>query len=285
MFRTIKRIHSAVYRPIDDLITYSPLPTPTLDQIDPFIFLNHHGPQIYPAHNHGLPFGPHPHRGMETVTFILQGDIAHRDSSGHQSVITSGGIQWMTAGSGLIHAETSSERFLEDGGPMEILQLWLNLPAKYKMTPPFYKGLQEADIPVIVARDEITRIQLISGSLDSTTGPITPLTDVFMSIIHLASGSDIQLSVPDEKNIFLYVVHGHIMIRGQIIPKLHLAEFNNDGHELNIKSDQSALILCGHAIPFNEPKVARGPFVMNTEQEIYQAYQDYHAGKFGSWTQ
>src|SRR5690606_7324252 len=108
-------------------------PTAAVDHIDPFIFLNHHGFQVYPPKNRGLPFGPHPHRGFETVTFILEGDLAHKDSSGASSVINAGGVQWMTAGRGLIHAEVSSEDFLKNGGNLEILQLWVNLPAKYKM--------------------------------------------------------------------------------------------------------------------------------------------------------
>ena len=109
--------------------------------VDPFIFLNHHGPQNYGPDNSGLPFGPHPHRGMETVTIIIEGDIAHKDSAGNNSVIESGGVQWMTAGKGLIHEEVSSDEFKEKGGPLEILQLWVNLPARLKMTEPKYKGL------------------------------------------------------------------------------------------------------------------------------------------------
>src|ERR1700737_2963071 len=140
--RTIKKLHTAENAPIEDLTTYRALPTRSVDQIDPFLFLNHHGPQVYPPKNHGIPFGPHPHRGMETLTLIPDRDILHKDSDNHESVITSGGVQWMTAGRGLIHAETSSTDFKEKGGRLEILQLWLNLPAKLKMIEPFYRGLQ-----------------------------------------------------------------------------------------------------------------------------------------------
>jgi len=124
--RKIKKVHGSEYRPIADLITYSPMPTRSLDMIDPFLFLNHHGFQKCPQNNHGLPFGPHPHRGMETVTFILEGDIMHKDSSGHESVIEAGGVQYMTAGKGLIHTEVSSSEFKKNGGDLEILQLWLS---------------------------------------------------------------------------------------------------------------------------------------------------------------
>src|SRR5438105_13152255 len=123
------------------LVTRRPVPGPGLAQVDPFLFLNHHGPQTYQPGNCGLPFGPHPHRGFETVTFILAGSLAHYDTSGHESVIDAGGVQWMTAGSGLIHAEVSPPAFKRDGGALEILQLWINLPARLQMTPPDSCGL------------------------------------------------------------------------------------------------------------------------------------------------
>src|SRR5215212_988487 len=134
---------------IGDLVTRRP--EHALERINPFLFINHHGPQVYRPDNRGLPFGPHPHRGFETVTFILDGSLLHRDTGGHESTIGSGGIQWMTAGSGVEHSETSPPEFLRDGGPLEILQLWLNLPAALKMTEPRYLGLQTDQIPSIAA--------------------------------------------------------------------------------------------------------------------------------------
>ena len=147
--RTIARLHAAYRDDIGDLSTRRPLPGPAIDQLDPFLFLNHHGPQTYRPGNRGLPFGPHPHRGFETVTFILEGQLSHLDSGGHESVIDAGGVQWMTAGSGLVHAELSPEAFKRSGGPLEILQLWVNLPSRLKMTKPHYVGLQAPDIPKI----------------------------------------------------------------------------------------------------------------------------------------
>ena len=148
--KTVKQIHPATRDDIGDLTTRRPLPSPTLNRLGAFLFLNHHGPQTYAPGNNGLPFGPHPHRGFETVTFILDGALAHRDSAGHESVIRAGGVQWMTAGSGLVHAEVSPDSFKQLGGPLEILQLWVNLPARLKMTPPRYVGLQRDAIPAIV---------------------------------------------------------------------------------------------------------------------------------------
>src|SRR5437868_2742745 len=174
--KTIKAKHKAVYEPIADLVTYRVMPTHsiTMNQLDPFIFLNHHGRQEYLPNNNGLPFGPHPHRGFETVTFILEGDLTHKDSSGASSVIKAGGVQWMTAVSGLIHSEISSEEFKQKGGPIEILQLWINLPAKYKMTTPKYAGLQKEDIPIATWDDGKVTAHIISGTWENTEGPIHP---------------------------------------------------------------------------------------------------------------
>ncbi len=282
--RTIKRIHQAVYRPIADLITYSPLPSHQLRQIDPFIFLNHHGPQVYKPNNRGLPFGPHPHRGMETVTFILAGDILHQDSAHHRSVIRAGGIQWMTAGRGLIHEEISSDEFKREGGAMEILQLWINLPARLKMTEPYYKGFQEKEIPVVTEDEGKIRVQVVSGTWNGTTGAHQSLADVHLTTIHFQAGSKLSIVVPLERNLFLYIVKGKLMVNGLLSEKLHLVEFNNDAEQVEIEAEEDSIILFGHAVPFNEPMVAQGPFVMNTEEEIIQAYEDYQAGKFGEWT-
>ena len=281
--RSIKRIHQADYRPIADLITYSPMPTASLEMIDPFIFLNHHGPQKYPPNNNGLPFGPHPHRGMETVTFILKGDIAHKDSGGHKSVIESGGVQWMTAGSGLIHAEVSSEAFKKEGGDLEILQLWVNLPAKLKMTEPNYKGLQKDHIPEITLDEGKITAQIVSGEFKGTKGAFDTLTDITLTTLFFKKGAQLQLEIPEDHNIFFYVISGELKVNGQQAMFRHLVEFRNDAEELQIEAVEASILLFGHAKPFEEPVVARGPFVMNSMEEINQAYMDYQAGKLGSW--
>lgn len=280
--RTIKKLHKAEYRPIHDLITYSPLPTASLQQIDPFIFLNHHGPQTYKPNNNGLPFGPHPHRGMETVTFILKGDIAHKDSSGGESIIHTGGVQWMTAGSGLIHTEVSSEKFKKEGGEMEILQLWINLPAKHKMVKPAYVGLNNEDVQHI-SEDEGVTINLISGRWKDQTGPYEPLTDTFLSTIEIKKNSTLNVNVESSRNIFFYVIQGTVSINGKQVSKLNLVEFNNDGDDVLIEGAEDSIIIFGHAEPINEPMVAQGPFVMNTMEEIREAYDDYQSGKMGTW--
>lgn len=281
--RKIKETHKAVSAPIGNLVTYRALPTRELEYIDPFLFLNHHGPQPYGPNNSGLPFGPHPHRGFETLTFILEGDIMHQDTGGGQSVIEKGGVQWMTAGSGLIHAEISSEKFKQTGGPLEILQLWFNLPAKHKMVKPHYIGLQQDEIPTVTEDGGKVKVNLISGQQGDVQGPVQSLGGISMSSIELQQSGSFRTTIPAAHNIFLYVVRGQVNVNGQAIGKLHLVEFENEGEELNIEALEDAYILLGHAKPFNEPVVAHGPFVMNTEQEIQEAFRDYQQGKMGKW--
>lgn len=279
--RTIRKVHKAEYRPIADLITYSPMPTRDLRMVDPFLFLNHHGPQNYLPNNNGLPFGPHPHRGMETVTIILEGDIAHKDSGGNNSVIESGGVQWMTAGSGLIHSEVSSEEFKKNGGPLEILQLWVNLPAKLKMTKPAYKGLKKGEIPEVSFDDGKGTAQVISGNISHTAGAFNTLTEIHLATLFLKPEAIFEATVPLDHNILCYVIKGEIKVNGEIVSALHLVEFNNDQETLRLEALSESIVLFGHAKPFNEPVVARGPFVMNSMEEIQQAYQDYEQGKMG----
>jgi len=252
-----------------------------MNQLDPFIFLNHHGFQQYGPGNNGLPFGPHPHRGFETVTFILEGDLMHKDSGGGASVINAGGVQWMTAGKGLIHAEISSEEFKQKGGPLEILQLWINLPAKYKMTEPHYVGLQKADIPSTTIDEGRTTINVVAGEMEGIKGAVKPLADITLASVFFKEGGALQLSIPEAENVFFYVVKGSVTVNGKSASMHQVVEFEKEGKTLEIKAETEAIILLGHAKPFNEPFVAYGPFVMNTKEEIQEAYNDYNRGKFG----
>ena len=277
--RSIKAQHETIRDDIGDLVTRRPLPGARVEQIDPFLFLNHHGPQTYPPNNRGLPFGPHPHRGFETVTFILDGELGHYDSGGHESVIRAGGVQWMTAGSGLIHAELSPPEFKQRGGPMEILQLWVNLPAKLKFAKPAYAGLQRADIPLIAL--DGGQAQLIAGEWNGVRGPVASLIGAFMSVLTLEPRARVTLPAPRDRNVFFYVVRGALNVSGEAVPHWRLVEFNGDAGDIEIEAREPSVVLFGHAAPFNEPVFSHGPFVMNTREEIIQAIQDYQAGKFG----
>jgi quercetin 2,3-dioxygenase len=278
--RSVSKVHPAYREDIADLVTRRPVPGPGVQQVDPFLFLNHHGPQLYPPRNGGLPFGPHPHRGFETVTFILEGNLAHYDSGGHASVIDAGGVQWMTAGSGLVHAEVSPPEFKETGGPLEILQLWVNLPARLKMTEPRYSGVQKEAIPVVPLAGGAGELALISGGFGGVEGPIHSLTGVFMSLVRLSAGARAVLPAPHGRSVFLYAARGSVAVAGHPVEPWHLIELNDDGDEVEVEARQEAVLLFGHAEPIREPVVAHGPFVMNTQDEIRQAIADYQAGKF-----
>ncbi|MEA2325385.1 MAG: quercetin 2,3-dioxygenase [Thermoanaerobaculia bacterium] len=274
--RTIRKQYRALRDDIGELHTWRPLPNDEIEQIDPFLFLNHHGPQVYPPRNRGLPFGPHPHRGFETVTFIVEGSLTHRDTGGHESVIETGGVQWMTAGRGLEHEEVSPPEFLERGGPLEILQLWINLPARLKFTEPRYVGLQKNGIASF--ENGGVTVNLISGDWSGHRGPIESLTDVHMMTVALTAGSRIVLPAPRGRNVFFYIVRGTLTIGDAF----HLVDWNDDGDEIEVEAVTDALIVFGHAKPYGEPVVAHGPFVMNTREEIVQAIRDYQMGKFGA---
>ena len=279
--KTLRQLHPAVRDDIGDLRTQRPLPNPRLGQIDPFLFLNHHGPQTYPPNNHGLPFGPHPHRGFETVTFILEGELAHRDSAGHESIIHAGGVQWMTAGRGIVHAEVSPHGFLEQGGALEILQLWVNLPGRLKMSAPAYTGLQRDAIPTLKLEGGKATLHLIAGSINEYQGPVQSLTGVFMSTLEIQAGAQLRLPIPAGRKVLLYLVRGELLIGATPVPAQHLAELSDDGDELLLHAAADSVLLFGHAEPIGEPVVAHGPFVMNTRAEINTAIIDYQAGRFG----
>ncbi len=282
--KSVHRLHPAMREDIGDLITQRPLPGPHLEQLDPFLLLNHHGPQTYPPQNRGLPFGPHPHRGFETVTFILEGELAHRDNAGHESIIGAGGIQWMTAGRGIVHAEVSPRGFLERGGAIEILQLWLNLPARLKMSEPAYTGLQRADIPALSLDGGKVALDLIAGEYEGKSGPVRSLTGVFMSTVRMRGGGKIRFDGLEDRSVFLYVARGVVQVgnHDDLVSPMHLVELDETGDAVEIHAERDALVVFGHAAPIREPVVAHGPFVMSTREEITQAILDYQAGRFGA---
>ncbi len=281
--KEITNIYRAVPAHIGDLMTFRAMPTTQIDHLDPFLFINHHGPQKYKPNNQGLPFGPHPHRGFETLTFIFEGDIIHWDSNGFKSTIHAGGVQWMTAGSGLIHSEQSSEEFKKEGGPVEIIQLWMNLPSDKKMIEPNYHGFEEDKLVHIRNNDDGNTVHLISGSYNSHTGPMDSLTGLTMMTVDLDENGIFQIDIPDGRETLFYVVSGEIEVNDADARMHDLVQFNHKGGSVNVKAKKNSRLIVGYGKPFNEPIVAQGPFVMNSEQEIMEAYRDYQQGKLGTW--
>ena len=283
--KIVKGLHRAMRADIGELVTYQALPAASLavERVEPFIFLNHHGPQVYPPGNGGLPFGPHPHRGFETVTFILAGDLMHRDSGGYESLIRAGGVQWMTAGRGLIHAEVSSEEFKAEGGPVEMLQLWVNLPARLKMTEPRYCGLQREAIPTVASDGGRVELSVVSGSWEGTRGPFETLTDVSLCVARFAQGGRLRVEVEAGRGVLCYVVSGALKVNGRAAGARHAVELGDEGEVVEVEAESEAAVLLGHAARNREPIASYGPFVMNTREELEQAVRDYRAGRFGVW--
>ncbi|RRA99166.1 pirin family protein [Larkinella rosea] len=279
--RTIQTVIKPQGQQLGPLTMHQPLPANGVDQLDPFLLLHHHGPTRFPARNSGLPFGPHPHRGFETVTFIYQGDVQHRDSSGFASTIETGGIQWMTTGSGLVHSESSSEAFKETGGMVELIQLWTNLPGRLKMVKPHYVGLQKNDIPAVTLADGKGTVAVTSGVWNGVAGPVQPVYDVELANVSLLAGGSFTRRIEASRTVLFYLLNGAIVVNGQKISGRSLVIFENDGDEIDVRATDESRILLGSAQPINEPVVSHGPFVMNTEQEIRQAISDYQSGRMG----
>lgn len=281
MLRKIKSISSTTAQLIGEHKMYQPLPDTGVDQISPFLLLHHHGPHLFQPYNQGLPFGPHPHRGFETLTFIFEGEIEHADSQGFKSVIKDGGVQWMTAGRGIVHSENLSAYQREHGGPMEIIQLWMNLPAAKKMITPTYQGFQKSEIPVVKSTDNKVEVSVISGEFQGQKGVANSVTGLEFLNINMQKGGSLNLKVSPDKNILLYVLDGEVKINSRLVIGTQLVQFGMEGESIELFADENTRLIFGTGSPINEPMVAQGPFVMNTTTEIMQAMRDYQMGKMG----
>jgi redox-sensitive bicupin YhaK (pirin superfamily) len=251
------------------------------EKISPFLMMDHAGPTIFPSTHKKLGVGQHPHRGFETVTIVYQGGVSHLDSSGGGGTIGPGDVQWMTAASGLIHEEFHSEAFARQGGPFEMIQLWVNLPAKDKMSKPGYQEITADKITDIALANNAGVARIIAGSLENTQGPAHTFTPMNVWDLRLKAGRTLSLGLPSGHTAALYVLNGTIKVGVETVKATEMAVMEREGTELvaDIIEDSVVLLLSGK--PLNEPIVGYGPFVMNTRAEIMQAMQDYNNGKFG----
>lgn len=258
-----------------------PLPSQQVDQIDPFILIHHHKSEVQAGSRPlATGVGPHPHRGFSPVTFIYEGDVNHRDSRGNNSIVKAGGVQWMNAGMGIIHSERPSAEFAERGGKQEIIQLWINTPAKFKMDQPAYYALDKNNIPVL--EENGNRIAVVAGNYKGNQGFDKSQAEVLILNIEGKAGSELNLEVPEAWNECLYNFDGAIMDAGfGLIEPLYLALYQQSGTsiQLQLREDTRILLLCGK--PIQEPLVSYGPFVMNSESQIMEAMRDYQMGKMG----
>ncbi len=281
IMKKIKRIISTGRQAVGEHMMYQPLPNHEFQNLDPFLLLHHHGPHEFGPYNQGLPFGPHPHRGFETLTFIYEGAIEHADSQGHKSIINSGGVQWMTAGRGIVHSENIPADLRENGGKMEIIQLWMNLPSKLKMTAPAYQGLQKEALPVLASGDGKVTSQVISGTIGNVTGPAETITGLtVLNVVAKAGGKEV-FEASQENTVLLYVLNGELLVNGKLVIDHQMIDFEGSGTHLKIEAQTSSRFILCHGRAHNEPIVSQGPFVMNSTTEILQAMKDYQMGKMG----
>jgi quercetin 2,3-dioxygenase len=252
------------------------------ERISPFLMLDYAGPTNYSPRDEPRGVGEHPHRGFETVTIVYQGRVAHRDSAGNSGVIGPGDVQWMTAASGVVHEEFHEKEFARQGGTMEMVQLWVNLPARQKMSAPKYQGLLARDIPEVVLEDGTSKVRVIAGEFRGARGPASTFTAMNVWDVRLAAGAKLEFEVPNAHNAAVFVLAGKATVNGSApIEDARLALLDKEGEHVALAaaSDTKLLLLSGE--PLGEPVVSHGPFVMNTGEEIYQAIKDFQSGRMG----
>jgi quercetin 2,3-dioxygenase len=264
--------------PVRSLFTYPKLGAIT----SPFLLFDYAGPLDFPPTNERLGVGEHPHRGFETVTIVYSGEVEHRDSSGGGGKIGPGDVQWMTAASGIVHEEFHGRDFAQQGGLLEMVQLWVNLPAKDKMSPPRYQTILNSQIPSAKLPDDQGSVRIIAGEFDGLAGPAQTFTSMHIWDLRLATEEPITFTVPEGYNTLLAVLKGSLQLdHSTLISAAEMAIFDLAGDHICIDRAQNAtaLLLCGK--PIDEPIAGSGPFVMNTQEEIHQAIADYQTGRMG----
>ncbi|MDN7531368.1 pirin family protein [Burkholderia orbicola] len=250
--------------------------------LSPFLLLDYAGPATFEPATAPRGVGQHPHRGFETVTIVYDGEVAHRDSTGAGGTIGPGDVQWMTAASGILHEEFHSEAFTKRGGPLEMVQLWVNLPAADKMGAPGYQTLLNADIPVVELPDGAGRARIIAGELDGRRGPARTHTPIDVWDVRLAAGGHARFPIAEGRTLAVVVLSGTVLVNGETVAReAQFVQLGRDGSdvEIEVNGDAKLLILSGE--PIDEPVVGYGPFVMNSQEEIRTAIEDFNSGRFG----
>ena len=284
---TINRVGRSDFVNMGPIQLRQPIPTQLIDAIDPFILLHHYGPYEISERNNPFDLGPHPHRGFEPITFLVEGEQLHRDSLGNESVVKAGDVQWTTAGRGIIHAEAPTKEFVQKGGTLEGIQLWLNLPAEKKMMAANYQHIKNEDFRVVSSKDHKVNIQIIAGELEGVYGRIQTQTPVNAFMITVEAGGSYTIKVPNSHQSTVYLLKGDVLINDSETLKLNenqLIQFNQDGEGFSIKGKGRSKLLFISGEPLYEKVTTYGPYVMNTQTEIMEAMRDYQMGKMGFLT-
>ncbi len=264
--------------PVRSLFSYDSMGA----KISPFLLLDYAGPHEFAPATRPRGVGQHPHRGFETVTIVYQGEVEHRDSTGSGGRIGPGDVQWMTAASGILHEEFHSSDFTHQGGTLEMVQLWVNLPASDKMSPPRYQTLMDADIPSVPLPDGAGQLRVIAGEYAGHTGPAKTFTPIDMWDVRLRGGETIELPAHAGRSVAVVVLRGTVEVNGaQVAREAQFVLLDRDGTGVSIEANNDATLLILSGQPIDEPIAGYGPFVMNTQAEIAQAMQDFNSGRFG----
>lgn len=266
----------------DGFVIRRPLPNRGLQNLNPFLMLDYAGPTYFPPSPKARGVDEHPHRGFETVSIVFQGELEHRDSAGNRGALRPGDVQWMTAASGLVHEEKHSDAFTREGGTLEMIQLWVNLPAKHKMDPPSYQEIMAADIPVVALPGEAGIVRVIAGELLGAKGAASTHTPMFLFDLRLKAGAEVEIEVPEGATAGVFVRHGKAFVNGDAATsEAELAVLSESGTRFRLRAEAETGILILGGQPIQEPVASYGPFVMNTRQELMEAVMDYESGKMG----
>ena len=265
--------------PVRSIFSYNDL----AEQMSPFLLLDHAGPADFEPTSRRLGVGRHPHRGFETVTIVYAGEVEHRDSTGAGGSIGPGDVQWMTAGRGIVHEEYHGSDYARRGGPFEMLQLWVNLPAKDKRVAPGYQGITAAQIPRVELPEAAGTVRVIAGELQGVEGPARSYSPMNLWDLRLVAGKPVRLTVPAGHTTALFVLKGALRVDGSdaVVGEAELAVLEREGDTLQIEAVEDTTLLLLGGEPLDEPVVGQGPFVMNTQAEIRQAFLDYQSGQLG----
>lgn len=264
--------------PVRSLFTYDS----HAHHVSPFLLLDYAGPATFAPTTQARGVGQHPHRGFETVTIVYEGEVEHNDSTGAGGKIGPGDVQWMTAASGILHKEYHSRDFTRTGGTLEMVQLWVNLPAKDKMAEPRYQTLLNQDIPTVALPDGAGQVRVIAGDYQGQRGSAKTFTPIDVWDIRLNPGHVTQFSVPEGRTLILVVLRGTVQVNGsQIAREAQMAVLDREGSDIELEANSDATVLLLSGEPIDEPIVGHGPFVMNTAEEINQAIVDFNSGRFG----
>ncbi len=264
--------------PVRSIFTYNDI----AKDISPFLLMDYAGPSEFTPSKHRRGVGEHPHRGFETVTIVYSGEVEHHDSAGGGGVIGPGDVQWMTAASGLVHEELHGKEFSKTGGVFEMVQLWVNLPAKDKKAKPKYQGILNASIPRVELPNKAGSLSVIAGEFAGKKGPAETFTPINLWDVRLNEGSKAELSLPKGHTSLVFVLSGQVKLgSGETIHAAELAVLDMDEEEFALEALKEAKILILGGEPINEPLIGYGPFVMNTKKEIAEAFEDFNSGRMG----